>query len=337
MQLQTQANKLAEIKYRQKISVQHTGKKVFFKNEPNQKEIQLVLKKRLEQYKDDFKNLNLKESTLIKSPFLEIGAEYAIASSYLRNKYKTNGIACDLSFYSLKKAKYFAKTFKLKKIPTLVCADANCLPFKSNSIPFIFVYESLHHFPHPKPILKEIYRVLAPGGTLFIGSEPIKQGFQIKLWRRPNKLRTWEKALKAVLILPFISHIGKSEVDYGILEEAFPLKTWLKSLSTFDSFEAQIEIPYINLTKKITKDKKSTFPMSLILNLTGGGIRAICKKAQGKPSNITLKQPVFICPNCLDSKEIELKNLSCPRCKNTFFKKSGIPILLKGRTAQKIA
>lgn len=331
MAKQTLQNKLAEIKYRQKISAQHSGLKIYFENEPDNTAIRKLQAERLNEYRKTFSELKRKK--VLKSPFLEIGAEYALASSYLKSKFALDGIACDISFYSLKYAKYFANLFKLKNVPTLVCTDTNNLPFKSNTFPFIFVYESLHHFPHPMPPLVEIHRILAPGGTLLIGSEPIKQDFQIKLWRRPTKLRIWEKLLKVTLVLPFISHIGKTEVDSGILEESFPLKTWLASLSIFDSFDAQIEPPYINLKKRITSDQKSAFPLSLLISLTGGGIKAICKKATNGPSAV-VKHPVFICPNCQNEKEVELKNLSCPRCKNTYFEKGSIPILLTNQIAQ---
>lgn len=335
MQIQTLANKIAEINYRRKISAQHTTGKINFAHEPDQQEIQYFLKKRLKQYKGDFQNL--KKSNLIKSPFLEIGAEYTIASSYLKSKFKTDGVACDISLHSLKKAGHFARIFKLKKIPLLVCADANNLPFKSNSFPFIFVYESLHHFPHPQPVLKEIKRVLAPGGILLIGAEPIKQSFQIPLWRRPTKLRAWEKALKAILVLPFISHIGKTEVDSGILEEAFTLKTWLQSLSIFDSFEAKVDIPIINFSQKISKPTNPAFPLSLLLKLTGGGIRAICKKTnepQPKSSSNGLES-IFICPNCKLNlkKEVLIHNYNCPKCKSVYQKMAGVIILLPKKIA----
>lgn len=336
MQLQTQANKISEINYRRKISDQHTSDKIHFKQEPNNKEIKKTLSVRLKEYKIDFRDLA--RSGLLKSPFLEIGAEYSLASSLLKSNFKVDGIACDISFHSLAKAPYFAKTFKLEKVPTLICADANNLPFKSNSLPFIFIYEALHHFPHPKPVLEEIKRVLEPGGILLIGAEPVKQSFQIPLWRRPTKLRNWEKALKAILVLPFISDIGKTEVDSGILEESFTLKTWLKSLSLFDSFEAEVEIPYLNLSQKIASPTDSAFPISLLLKLTGGGIHAICKKAYkpiGKMPSAQEGKSIFICPNCKLNlkKEVSIQNYSCPKCGSKYTRKSGVVILL----AKKIA
>ena len=49
-------------------------------------------------------------------------------------------------------------------------------------MPFIFTYSTLHHFPDPSIIVKEIERVTLPGGTFFSGLEPVKQGLHMGLY-----------------------------------------------------------------------------------------------------------------------------------------------------------
>lgn len=330
MQPQSQANKLGEIRYRKIISEQHTGKRIFFKNEPDQKEIKKILAGRLSEYRKTFSEL--KRRNILKSPFLEIGAEYAIASLLLKNRYSLDGFASDISLYSLTKTRHFAKIFKLHKIPGLLCSDAENLPLKSNSIPFVFAYETLHHFPNPALPLKEIYRILSPGGIFFIGSDPIIQSFQIKLWRRPTRLRFWEKILKMMLILPFVSHIGKAETEYGIIEGAFNLKTWQNCLNLFDNVEAKITIYPFGPSKKLTNSQYTKWQrlnplFKLGLFLFGGDIQAICYK-KGSPKETTQQ---LICPKCLSrySREVLLENLSCSKCKSRYLKKNGITILLQ--------
>lgn len=340
MQTQSTKSKIAEVKYRSQITKQHLGEKEFFPNEPREKEFVQILKSRLDTYQKTFKNLNYKK--LIKSPFLEIGAEYCLASTLLVSKFGAWGIATDISLASLKNAPQFAKKFKFKKLPKIICADATNLPFKESSFPFVFVYESLHHFQDPQPVINELNRVLTPQGTLLIGSEPIKQSFQLKLWRRPNKLRLWEKLLKATLLLPFISHIGKTEVEHGILEEAFGLKKWLNAFSIFDSFEAKITIPFVNISQKITKAAPDTsFIFSLILKITGGGIMAICQKEKTGTNTLPAKIE-FICPSCklnLHKETILVKSAnsySCQKCYQKFQKRSGILILLEKKLEKEI-
>src|SRR3990167_1273496 len=288
MQLQPLSSKIGEVKYRLQISKQHLNRETIFPNEPTLKEFKNLLASKLKETDKTFKMLQNRNLPL--SPYLEIGSEHGLRPALLESKYKAVGFATDISLYSLSKTPQFVRKFNYEKIPKTICCDAYNLPFKSNSFPFVFIYETLHHFPEPKPVLEEIKRVLSPGGTLLVGSDPICATFQIKLWRRPTKLRVWEKILKFFLILPFISHIGKTEVEHGIIETAFSLKTWQESLSIFGHVEAKITIPYLNLKKVIEKDQnknwpKLNLPMRLLLAMTGGGIQAVCTQNQGPTLN----------------------------------------------------
>lgn len=348
MKLQPQTSKLAEIKYRSKISKQHLGQEILFPNEPTYQEFTKISRDRLQTSQEAFNNLYKRGFSL--SPFLEVGAEYGLRSTLLINKFKARGFAVDIAYPSLAKTKDFAKIFKFKKIPRIVCADANNLPFKSNSFPFIFVYETLHHLPDPTPVIKEIYRVLAPGGTCLIGAEPIKQSLQLKLWRRPNKLRFFEKILKFSLILPFVSHIGKTEVEHGILEEAFTLKTWQKALSIFD--KAQVTLMSLGSKKTISKSGSKNWlnaglPLVISLFFTGGGLEAVLTKEERLINQKT--QPklnsLLICPNCLIKSKREVilsihkltnKTIACQICKRQYSQLKGVTILLEDKLKQKI-
>src|SRR3990172_7275027 len=101
MQPQSLKSKLGEIKFRKIISSQHTGGKIYFEKEPTAADIKKVLKKRLASYQETFRSLQ--KRGFLKPPFLEIGAEYALASSFLKSKFTIDGIASDISYYSLAK------------------------------------------------------------------------------------------------------------------------------------------------------------------------------------------------------------------------------------------
>lgn len=338
MRTQSEAAKLGEVIYRSKISRQHLGEDEFFPNEPDAKQFAKILQARLFEYQKTFKKLQSRN--LLKSPFLEIGSEYCLASSLLVNKFGATGIACDISPASLSSAHKFAKKNRFKKLPQMICADANNLPFKSGTFPFVFVYESLHHFPHPKPVLQELLRVLAPQGILLIGAEPIGQEFQIKLWRRPTNLRFWEKLLKVTLLLPFISHIGKTEIEHGILEETFPLETWRLSLSIFANYEAEIKIPFIKVAQSVTDLSQVNPILRLLLAITGGGITAICRKAVSQKDQIASLE--LICPSChkKTNEEIVLNGQTsyyeCPKCRSKYITKFKIPIILEKKLAMEV-
>lgn len=51
-------------------------------------------------------------------------------------------------------------------------AEAEALPFQSDSIDFIYSSGVLHHTPNTEQALKEVHRVLKPGGTAMIGLYP---------------------------------------------------------------------------------------------------------------------------------------------------------------------
>ncbi len=326
---QTTANKLGEIKFRSQIVNQQTQNIKLFENEPTLPQFKKIIKPKLKETEKKFRALQKNGVKL--SPYLEIGSEHCLRPMILENNFKVHGIASDISIYSLKSTKKYAHIFKFKKLPRRICIDANNLPFKSNSFPFVFIYESLHHFPDPRPVLEEIYRVLAPGGCLLIGADPIKQQFQIPLWRRPNKLRFWETALKKILILPFISQIGKTETEYGIIETAFTVKTWQKSLSIFQKVQTEVEIYPFGIVEK--NENFNPSPLTKLgLFFLGGGIHAVCFK-EGNLEN--LQSIGLICPNCLQkqNKEILLikqkSHLVCKNCAITYGKFKNILTLLE--------
>lgn len=347
MKTQTIVAKQGEVSYRAQISVQHLGKKVMFPNEPTKSEFLAVVRPKIKETEKVFKDLKVKGVNL--TPYLEIGAEYGIRSSLLESNFDGIGFATDISLYSLAKATQFAKKFGFGKVAKTVCADAYNLPFRSNSFPFIFVYETLHHFPDPKPVLTEIKRVLATNGTLLIGSDPVSSVFQVRVWRRPTKLRLGEKILKFFLILPFISHIGKTEVDHGILEETFSLKTWQRALSIFDAVKVKIRVFPVGPTETITKsNKKDWLSPSLttkaLLAFLGGDIQAICSKKNGKP-NFPFKDldSLIICPDCLAKDRLKIpltinpkSGFVCRRCNSGFKKKNGVLVILEKLLEKKL-
>ena len=344
MQVQSIKSKLGEVKYRSKIVKQQLGKTKLVKNEPVSREFKKMLKGKL---KDTQKVISkLQKQGITISPYLEVGSEHALRPALLNSKFGARGFATDISLYSLAQASEFARQFGFIKAPQTICADANNLPFKSNSFPFVLIYETLHHFPDPKPVLTEIKRVLAPGGLCLIGSDPIEQSLQINLWYRPNKLRNWEKLLKYMLILPFISHIGKTEVEEGILEDAFSLKVWQNALSIFDKVEVKMRAFPLGPTESVEKTQKGNWlypslKTRIALYLFGGGLQAFCFKSgrvTTPPQNL---KDSIICPDCLNNKnrEISLKfgqNVTCPNCQNIYYKKKNVLVLLEKNLEKKI-
>lgn len=49
-----------------------------------------------------------------------------------------------------------------------LCGDMEVLPFRSNSIGFLFSWAAIEHVPHPERVFAEIERVLRPGGVALL-------------------------------------------------------------------------------------------------------------------------------------------------------------------------
>ena len=63
-----------------------------------------------------------------------------------------------------------------KREATFTVADAEKLPFDDNAFDIVVCNASFHHYIHPDAVLKEMRRVLRPGGKLIIG-DPYVPGF----------------------------------------------------------------------------------------------------------------------------------------------------------------
>lgn len=55
-------------------------------------------------------------------------------------------------------------------------ADAEGLPYPDASFDLVVGHAFLHHLPEPREFLREAFRVLRPGGTVFVAGEPTRVG-----------------------------------------------------------------------------------------------------------------------------------------------------------------
>lgn len=55
-------------------------------------------------------------------------------------------------------------------------ADAEALPYEDESFDLVVGHAVLHHLPDPLAALREVHRVLAPGGAILIAGEPTAAG-----------------------------------------------------------------------------------------------------------------------------------------------------------------
>jgi SAM-dependent methyltransferase len=107
-----------------------------------------------------------------KSTCVELACGYGWFSRLLCEQFpKVTFLGFDIDTEAIqfaKKAEKFANR-------TLAVANAEHLPLGENSVDWCVVFNAFEHFEHPEAVCREIYRVLKPGGQVFL-SIPNKYG-----------------------------------------------------------------------------------------------------------------------------------------------------------------
>jgi len=100
--------------------------------------------------------------------FLEIGCGRGAGARILLKKMRPCRIdALDLDYSMVQKARRFLTPGERARV-SLCVGDSTRLPFQSAVYDVIFGFGFLHHVPHWQSAVKEIARVLKPGGRYYI-------------------------------------------------------------------------------------------------------------------------------------------------------------------------
>ena len=321
-------NKLGEIKFRKKLVEQQTEEKQYFDDEFNSEGIEKIIRERMDETSNKIKHLI--EKNIPITPYIEIGAERGQRSLVMENDFGAAGAAVDLSFDMLKSCGYYSVKFNKSNIPRRICTDAYNLPLKSNSIPFVFCYQTLHHFPDPTPIIQEAYRVLSDGGTFLFDDEPYKKFLHINLYKKRNKVYSKKEREKKIIVRAldyFFAEESCNEVDYGVIEnDKIPLNVWKKGLSIFEKADVQLKSAKVITSQLFSPNNYFAYLITFFL---GGHIGGICRKTgtyTGKSTDIFTS---IICPACKEN-DLEMKlekgngNFNCGHCHRNYPEVNGV-------------
>jgi len=297
MKKQLIAHQKGEIEFRKKLYLQQVENRTLLDNEFDGAGIEDILADRMKKTHDQMTLLQKMNISL--SPYVEIGAERCQRSLVMENDLGLNGgAAVDISFDMLRSCSHYQSVFDKVNSPIRICCDANNLPFMTSSIPFVFCYETLHHFPDPSPIIREIERVLLPGGCFFFDEEPYKQVLHLNLYKGMKKYsKEFLTRSKGKRVLDrFFCAENCNEVDHGILENhGISLELWKQALAPFDDREVELT-PTRFLTSNLFRPRSDVLYFAAYL--LGGNISGICRKAGSIQNPNTSIIDALICPSC---------------------------------------
>jgi ubiquinone/menaquinone biosynthesis C-methylase UbiE len=85
-----------------------------------------------------------------------------------REPFPLHVVAADLAREMLKRAERNVAAAGLSDAIALTCADCKSLPEADGSFDAVISNSIVHHIPQPRVVLAELWRVLKPGGVLFV-------------------------------------------------------------------------------------------------------------------------------------------------------------------------
>lgn len=270
----------------------------------------------------------LKDQGVHFSPFLEIGAGSGQRSAALTHAYRAEGVATDISQDSLRDVPFVLSLLGYEQSPLLISCDGLRLPFMEDTFQFVFLYQTLHHFEDPAPLVKECYRVLGRGGHLFLNEEPMDSPLKRMLRGRrhlSHPLTKVQKAARRLQLDRIFWDDSALELSLGMVEARFDIGVWREALAPFEQVSVEISRRF-----KLRSDLYQPFVPALLSALWGGNVWCLCRKTGGSPVEQSILERL-ICVDCgadriLRSRE---NGLNCLQCGRVYLSRDGVVRMLQ--------
>jgi ubiquinone/menaquinone biosynthesis C-methylase UbiE len=152
-------------------------------------------------------------------------------------------VATDLTEAMLRAARGLAATRGLPGV-RFAAADVDALPFKDGSFGVVTCRIAAHHFPALLPPLRQIARVLAPGGSFLVqdilGHEDREcAAFLVEVERRrdPSHVRAFTQREWVA----FLRAAGMTVIDEAVMEKVRPWDEWTTRTRMTAAAKAELE------------------------------------------------------------------------------------------------
>ena len=153
-----------------------------------------------------------------QSLVLEVGCGTGVITSELKNYIHQQSIGIDIDFHRVKEA------VQQDEYPLFSCADAYQLPFPSGSMDFVVSHFLFLWLKNPASALKEMLRVLKPGGLVVALAEPDhlaridnpKELWELGAIQTQALIKQGANPMMGRMLPEIFSKAGVSEIQYGI-------------------------------------------------------------------------------------------------------------------------
>ena len=142
-------------------------------------------------------------------------------------------------------------------------ADAEQLPYDDNSFDLVCGHAVLHHIPDLDRAMREVLRVLRPGGRFLFAGEPSERGDFVA--RRLSRI-TWAASVAATRRGPLAAKFGRPEEEVASSEREAALES-VVDIHTFDPGELR------RLCQRAGADEVSTVTDELTASWFGWPVR----------------------------------------------------------------
>lgn len=168
---------------------------------------------------------------------LELGAYRHYAGHLLAEKPGAELWLSDISAQALREGRRLAKAAGITRFGDLCTADFHDLPFVDGWFDLVFIASAVHHTRRPECVLREMLRVLRPGGVLRLQNEPVAREFCAYAFNsnRDESFTRLEAAISAAGLMRTVSspfYGTRPEEMFQMVEnDRIPLDLYLHELT----------------------------------------------------------------------------------------------------------